>query len=40
MSRKSKTKLPFKTLYFLRVKRLTTSFYAVYDYTTPEHTDI
>jgi len=40
MSRKSNTKLPFKTVYFLGVEGLTTLFYIVYDYTTPEHTGI
>ena len=38
-SRKSNTKFPLKTVYFLGVGRLITSSYIVYDYTTSGHTD-
>jgi hypothetical protein len=37
---KLKTQFPFKTMYLLRVKGLTTSPYIVCDYTTSGHTDL
>ena len=40
MSHKSKTKFPFKTVYFLGVRGLTTSSNIVNDYTTSVHTDV
>ena len=36
-SRKSNKKFPFKTVYFLKVRRLSTSSCIVYDYTTSEY---
>ena len=39
ISWKSKTKFPFKTIYFLGVRGLTSS-YLAYDYTTSGHTDL
>jgi len=38
-SRKSNTKFPFKTVYFLGVRGLTTSSYIEYDYTASGHMD-
>jgi hypothetical protein len=35
----SNTKFPFRTVYYMGVRRLTTSFYIVYDYTTGGHTE-
>jgi hypothetical protein len=37
---KLKTKFPFKTMYFLGVKGLTTSSCRVCDYTTSGHTNL
>ena len=35
-----KHKFPFKTVYFLGIRGLTTSSYIVYDYTTSRHLDL
>jgi hypothetical protein len=40
LSHKLNTKFPFNTVYFLEVRRLTTSFCIVYDYTTTGHTNL
>jgi hypothetical protein len=40
VSHKSNTEFPFKTMYFLGVKGMTTSSYIVYDYTISGHTDL
>jgi len=37
---KMEDKMPIKTVYFLGVRRLTTSSYTVYDYTTSGHMDL
>jgi hypothetical protein len=39
-SHKPKTKFPYKTVYFLGVRVLTTSSFTVYDYTTSENMDL
>jgi hypothetical protein len=40
MSHKLNTKFTLKTVYFLGVRRLTTTSYIVYDYTTGGYTDL
>jgi hypothetical protein len=37
---KLNTKFPFKTVYFLGVRGLTTSSYIAYDFTSSGHTDL
>jgi hypothetical protein len=39
-SHRSNKEFPFKTVYFLGVRELTTSFYIVCDYTTIGHMDL
>jgi hypothetical protein len=39
-SHKPKTKFPFKTVYFLGVRVLTTLSFTVYDYITSKHMDL
>jgi len=39
-SHKSDTKFPCKTVYFIRVREMKTSFYRLYDYTTSVHMDL